>query len=104
MSTYLARGHHHTTTGKDVSEESMSGLRRYPPDSIERIRSKTSTNGDTPAEEEGCKEGSLESTNKDDGLKGVVHTEAKAQGSVSIEISADVTGPRRLLTRDHGRR
>jgi len=53
----LSRGHHHTTT-----------------DSINGIRSKTSTNGDTPSEHEVGKE-VIFKISGEDGLDGIVHTE-----------------------------
>jgi hypothetical protein len=56
----LTRGHHHTTT-----------------DSIQWVRSNTSTSSDTPTEEEGGKEVTLERTNENDRLDRVVHTEVQ---------------------------
>lgn len=56
----LTRSHHHTTT-----------------DSIQWVRSNTSTSGDTPAEKEGGKEVTLKRTDKDDRLERVVHTEVE---------------------------
>jgi hypothetical protein len=56
----LTRSHHHTTT-----------------DSIQWVRSNTSTSGDTPSEKEGSKEVTLKRTDKDDWLDGVVHTEVQ---------------------------
>jgi len=56
----LTRGHHHTTT-----------------DSIERIRSNTSTSSDSPAESERGKEVTLKRTDEEDRLDRVVHTEVK---------------------------
>lgn len=38
------------------------------PDGVERVRRKASTNGDTPAEEEGGEEGALEGADENDGL------------------------------------
>ena len=38
------------------------------PNGIERVRGETSTDGNTPAEQEGSEERTLESTNEDDGL------------------------------------
>lgn len=58
--TYLARSHHHATT-----------------DGVEGIRSDTSTSGDSPAEQEGGKEVTLEGTDEDNGLDGVVHAEVQ---------------------------
>ena len=58
--THFTRSHHHTPTN-----------------SIKRIRADTSTSGDCPAEQEGSQEVTLESTDKDDGLKGVVHSEVQ---------------------------
>jgi len=55
-----AGGHHHATT-----------------DSIKRIRSKTSTNGNTPAEQERGEERALESTNKHDRLERIVDTKVE---------------------------
>ena len=52
-------------------------VKLYSPDSVQRIRSKTSTNGDTPSEEERGEERALEGTDENDGLQGVVHTEAR---------------------------
>ena len=60
MFTHFTRSHHHTPTN-----------------SIKRIRADTSTSGDTPAEQEGSQEVTLERTDKDDGLKGVVHSEVQ---------------------------
>jgi len=54
-----AGSHHHATT-----------------DSIERVGSKTSTNGNTPTKTERGKEATLKRTSKDDGLKRIVDTEA----------------------------
>jgi hypothetical protein len=56
----LTRSHHHTTT-----------------DSIERVRGNTGTGGDTPSESEGGEEVTLERTDQDDGLDGVVETEVQ---------------------------
>lgn len=58
--TYLTRSHHHTTT-----------------DSVKRIRSNTSTSGDSPAEQEGGKEVTLKRSNEENGLDGVVHSEVQ---------------------------
>jgi len=58
--TYLTRSHHHTTT-----------------DSVQRIRSDTSTSGDSPAEQEGGKEVTLKRTNENNRLDGVVHAEVQ---------------------------
>ena len=58
--TYFTRSHHHTTT-----------------DGVERVRSNTSTSGDSPAEQEGGQEVTLERTNKEDRLDGVVHAEVE---------------------------
>ena len=38
------------------------------PDGIQRVGSETSTNSNTPAEKEGSKEGSLQSTDEDNRL------------------------------------
>jgi len=54
------RGHHHTTT-----------------DSVKGVRSETGTGGDTPTEEEGGKEVTLERADEDNGLDGVVKTEVE---------------------------
>lgn len=56
----LTRGHHHTTT-----------------DGVERVRGDTGTSGDGPSEKEGGDEVTLERTDKDDRLDGVVHTEVE---------------------------
>jgi len=56
----LTRSHHHTTT-----------------DSIQWVRSNTSTSGNTPSEKEGGKEVALKRTDKDDRLDRVVHTEVQ---------------------------
>lgn len=58
--TYLTRGHHHTTT-----------------DSIQWVRSNTSTSSDSPAEEERGQEATLERADKENGLDGVVHSEVQ---------------------------
>lgn len=47
------------------------------PDGIERVGSEASTDGNTPAEQEGTEEGALERANEDDGLEGVVDTEVE---------------------------
>lgn len=57
---YLAGSHHHTPT-----------------DSVEWVRSNTSTSSDSPAEEERCQEVALQRTNKEDGLDRVVHAEVQ---------------------------
>jgi len=56
----LTGSHHHTTT-----------------DSVQRVRSNTSTSGDSPTEEERGEEVALKGTNKEDGLQGVVHAEVQ---------------------------
>lgn len=56
----LTGGHHHTTT-----------------DGVQRVRSDTSTSGDSPAEQERSKEVTLERTNQNNGLDGVVHAEVQ---------------------------
>ena len=61
MVTHFTRSHHHTPTN-----------------GIKRIRADTSTSGDSPAKQEGSQEVTLKSTNKDDGLKGVVHSEIQS--------------------------
>lgn len=58
--TYLTRSHHHTTT-----------------DGVQRVRGNTGTGGDSPAEQERSEEVTLERTNQDDGLDGVVHAEVQ---------------------------
>ena len=40
----------------------------HKPDSVQGVRSKTRTDGDTPAEQERCQEAALESASKDNGL------------------------------------
>jgi hypothetical protein len=67
-----ARSHHHTTT-----------------DGIERIRSKTSADSNTPAEEERGEERALESTDEDDRLEGVVHTKAVASSQRQGDSKGD---------------
>ena len=54
------RGHHHTTT-----------------DSVKGVGSETGTGGDTPTEEEGGKEVTLERADEDNGLDRVVKTEVE---------------------------
>jgi hypothetical protein len=56
----LTRGHHHTTT-----------------DGVKRVRSNTSTSGNTPAEHERDEERALKSTSKDNRLERVVHSEVQ---------------------------
>ncbi len=56
----LTGSHHHATT-----------------DGVKRVRSNTSTSGDSPAESEGSQEVTLEGTGKEDRLDRVVHTEVK---------------------------
>ena len=59
-----ARGHHHATT-----------------DSVKRVGSKTSTDSNTPTEQEGGEEGTLERTDKNDRLCDVAvsaYTESEA--------------------------
>ena len=58
--THFTRSHHHTTT-----------------DSVQRIRSDTSTSGDSPAEQEGGEEVTLKRTNENNRLDGVVHAEVQ---------------------------
>jgi hypothetical protein len=60
LNTYLTRGHHHAAT-----------------DGVERIRSDTSTSGDSPAESERGQEVTLKRTNENNGLDGVVHAEVQ---------------------------
>lgn len=55
----------------------MSENKFCSPDGIKRVGSETSTDGNTPTEEEGGEEGSLESTDEDNGLEGVVDTEVE---------------------------
>jgi hypothetical protein len=56
----LTGRHHHTTT-----------------DGIQWVGSNAGTGGDTPSEEEGGKEVTLERTDKNDGLDRVIHTEVE---------------------------
>lgn len=58
MSSYLARGHHHTTT-----------------DGIKRVRSNTSTGSYTPSEQERSQEIALKRTDQQNWLDGVIHAE-----------------------------
>ena len=58
--TYLARRHHHATT-----------------DGIKRVGSDTGTSGDSPAEHERGQEVTLERTDQENGLDGVVHAEVE---------------------------
>lgn len=58
---YLAGSHHHT-----------------PADSVEWVRSNTSTSSDSPAKEERCQEVTLKRTNEEDRLDRVVHAEVEA--------------------------
>jgi hypothetical protein len=58
--TYLTGRHHHTTT-----------------DGVERVRGNTGTSGDSPTEQEGGKEVTLEGTGEDDWLDGIVHSEVQ---------------------------
>lgn len=60
LNTYLTGGHHHAAT-----------------DGVERIRSDTSTSGDSPAESERGQEVTLKRTNENNGLDGVVHAEVQ---------------------------
>ena len=55
-----------------VVDGSTGGHHHSSSDGVERVRSKTGTGGDTPTEKEGGHEGTLERTDKDNGLKGVV--------------------------------
>lgn len=57
---YLSGSHHHTTT-----------------DGVERVRSDTGTSGDSPSEQEGGKEVTLEVAGEDNRLEGVVHAEVQ---------------------------
>ena len=59
-STYLAGSHHHTTT-----------------DGVKRVGSDTGTSGDTPAEHERGQEVTLERTDQEDRLDGIVHAEVE---------------------------
>lgn len=56
----LTRGHHHATT-----------------DSVQRVRSDTSTSGDRPSESERSKEVTLKRTDEENWLDGIVHSEVK---------------------------
>jgi hypothetical protein len=56
----LTRGHHHATT-----------------DSVQRVRSDTSTSGDGPSKSERSKEVTLKRADKENGLDGIVHSEVK---------------------------
>lgn len=84
----LTRGHHHTTT-----------------DSVQRVRSNTSTSGDGPAEQEGGQEVTLKRTDKENGLDGVVHSEvettvdddAKDGGSETTVETGNTVGGEGLL-------
>jgi hypothetical protein len=58
--THFTRSHHHTTT-----------------DRVERVGGDTSTGGDSPAEQEGGQEVTLERADEEDGLDGVVHAEVE---------------------------
>lgn len=60
MVIHFTRSHHHTPT-----------------DSVERVRADTSTSGDSPAEQEGGQEVTLENTNEENRLEGVVHSEVQ---------------------------
>lgn len=66
--THFTRSHHHTPTN-----------------SIKRVRADTSTSGDSPAEQEGGQEVTLESTNENDRLEGIVHS--KIQTTVDNDAS-----------------
>ena len=58
--THFTRSHHHATT-----------------DGVQRVRSNTSSGGDSPSESERGKEAALEVTGKEDWLDRVVQTEVK---------------------------
>lgn len=58
--TYLPRCHHHTTT-----------------DSVQGVRSDTSTSSDSPAEHERSKEVTLKRTDEEDRLDGIVQSEVQ---------------------------
>jgi hypothetical protein len=58
--TYLTRGHHHAAT-----------------DGVKRVRSDTSTSGDSPTEGERGEEVALKVTSEDDGLERIVHSEVE---------------------------
>ena len=58
--THLTRSHHHTSA-----------------DSVEWVRSDTSTSGDSPAEEERGQEVTLEGTGEEDRLERIVHSEVE---------------------------
>lgn len=60
MATHFTRSHHHTPT-----------------DGIKRVRADTGTSCDSPAEQEGRQEVTLESTDKENRLEGVVHSEVQ---------------------------
>jgi hypothetical protein len=68
------RSHHHTTT-----------------DSVERVRSKTGTGGDTPTKSERSEEVALKRTDEDDGLKGVVETEVETTVDNDTDDGGDET-------------
>jgi hypothetical protein len=56
----LTRGHHHATT-----------------DSVQRVRSDTSTSGDRPSESERSKEVTLKRADEENWLDGIVHSEVE---------------------------
>ena len=77
--TYLTGRHHHATT-----------------DGVKRVGSDTGTSGDRPAKRERGQETTLERTNQDDGLEGVVHAEVETtvdndtndgRGETTVETS-----------------
>ena len=61
------RGHHHATTVDELASIDLQPLGDLP-NGIEGVRRKTSTNSDTPTEQERGQERTLESTDEDDGL------------------------------------
>ncbi len=58
--THFTGSHHHTST-----------------DSVERVRGNTGTSGNSPAEQEGSQEVTLERADEEDGLDRVVHPEVQ---------------------------
>ena len=63
------RSHHHTTTGSTIRSHHLGGGAMWHiPDSVKRIRSKTRTNSNTPAEEEGGQEVAFQRSNKHNGF------------------------------------
>lgn len=68
------RGHHHSSS-----------------DGVQRVRSKTSTSGNTPAEQERGKEVVREVTGKEDGLERVVHAEVETTVDNDTDDRGDET-------------